>query len=248
MSDDRQEPPAGRPRPTTRPAADRPERPCRDPAAGDRDQRPLARPGAPDGTAGYRRPRRGPGGPRCARPDPMTPPESGTSRNRVVGGGGCRSSGASWRCCSPACSGVRSGWRAPRRTTTGTIPGSTPSLPPTSAPGAPSTSAAPTSAAPTSESPSSPRHHGRAGRAAGATARRPAAGHRRRAVGSARPGLPGGVPPVGVCQPGHGGGHRAGGRHVGVDRRGGVADRLRRPSTPTGTTPTTPSPTVTSTS
>ena len=72
----------------------RPTRPCRStgPPARGRVRRPTGR-------RRYRR--RGPVGPRCARPDRMTPAVSGTSRSRVVGGGGCRSSGAYWRCCSP---------------------------------------------------------------------------------------------------------------------------------------------------
>lgn len=94
----------------------RPTRPCRligPPAPG------RVRP--PTGRRRYRR--RGPGGPRCARPDLMTRAQSGTSRSRVVGGGGCRSSGAYWRCCSPACSGARSGWCSPSGMTTGTVRG-----------------------------------------------------------------------------------------------------------------------------
>lgn len=74
-----------------------------------------------------------------------------------------------------------------------------------------------------------PADHHRAGPGAGATAHRPAAGHRRGVAGPARPVLPGGVPPVGAAAR-NCGGHRAGGGHAGVDRRrGGVGHLCGRP-------------------
>ncbi|RZT81858.1 PASTA domain-containing protein [Micromonospora violae] len=155
MSDDRQEPPAGehdddRTRPLPPPAGDRPE--PTEPAA----DRPGSTPAGtdPDDTAPIPPPWSGRAEVRSPRPDDPS------SEWYIEEQGGRRWwLPILWGVLALLLAGLLGGalWvLRGQQDDDRDDPGPTPSLPPTSAPTAPPTSAAPTSASPTSESPSSP--------------------------------------------------------------------------------------------